>query len=251
MGQLAAHPVASSGVTQPVVRRSPIHSGTVVANAALTPRMRRVTVRADALRGLAIRPAQDLEVHLREDSGRRVKRRYTIRHARPDVGEADLDVLLHGEGAGSSWGEHAAPGDPVQFQGPRGKLEVRAAGHHVLCGDESALPAIAAIAEALPAEETAIAVLEVRDAADELPVRADVHWVHRGERPPGTPDLLVAEAATLEVPHAQAHFYLLGETRSMVALRALFEERGARHDSIFVKGYWNIGRPDRVRGTTP
>ena len=251
MGQLAAHPVASSGVTQPVVRRSPIHTGTVVANEALTPRMRRVTVRAEALDGLAIRPAQDLEVHLREAGGRRVKRRYTIRHARPDAGEADLDVLLHGSGAGSSWGEHAAPGDPLQFQGPRGKLEMRHAAHHVLCGDESALPAIAAITEALPADETAIAVIEVRDRADELPVRADVRWVHRRHHLPGTPDLLVAEAAKVEVPFAWAQFYLLGETRSMVALRALFEEHGALHDSIFLKGYWNIGRPDRMRGTTP
>lgn len=251
MGQLAAHPVASSGVTQPVVRRSPVHAGTVVANRALTPRMRRVTVRAETLQGLAIRPAQDLEVHLREEAGRRVKRRYTIRHARPDTGEADLDVLLHGAGAGSRWGEQAAPGDPVQFQGPRGKLELRRASYHVLCGDESALPAIAAISEALPADETAIAVIEVRDAADELPVRADVRWVHRGEHPPGTPELLVAEAAKVRVPDAFAQFYLLGETRSMVALRALFEGRGALHDSIFVKGYWNIGRPDRIRGTTP
>jgi NADPH-dependent ferric siderophore reductase len=213
--------------------------------------MRRVTVRADALRGLAVRPAQDLEVHLREDAGRRVKRRYTIRRARPDAGEADLDVLLHGTGAGSAWGEHAAPGDPVQFQGPRGKLELRHASYHVLCGDESALPAIAAIAEALPADETAVAVIEVREAADELPVSADVRWVHRGEHPPGTPDLLLAEAANITVPYAFAQFYLLGETRSMVALRALFEDRGAFHDSIFVKGYWNIGRPDRIRGTTP
>lgn len=251
MGQLAAGPVASIGVTSPIVRRSPVHGGTVVANEALTARMRRVTVRADALRGLTVRPAQDLELHLREDSGRRVKRRYTIRHSRPDEGEVDLDVLLHGDGAGSSWGEHASAGDELQFQGPRGKLELRHAGYHVLCGDESALPAIAAIAEALPEDETAIAVIEVHDAADELPVPGDVRWVHRGEHPAGTPDLLLPEAAKIDVPHGWAQYYLLGETRSMVALRALFEGRGALHDTIFVKGYWNIGRPDRIKGTTP
>lgn len=238
-------------MTPPIVRRSPVHTGTVVGNEPLTPRMRRVTVRADALQGLAVRPAQDLELHLREDSGRRVKRRYTIRHARPDVGEADLDVLLHGAGAGSKWGEQAGAGDQISFQGPRGKLELRNARYHVLCGDESALPAAAAIAEALPADETFIAVIEVRDAADELPVPGDVRWVHRGDHPPGTPELLLPEAAKIDVPHAWAQYYLLGETRSMVALRAMFESRGALHDTIFVKGYWNIGRPDRISGTTP
>ena len=66
-----------------VVRRSPAHRGTVVAVADLTPRMRRVTVRrARRWSALTIRPAQDVELLLSEDSGRRVKRRYTIR-ARP------------------------------------------------------------------------------------------------------------------------------------------------------------------------
>ena len=238
-------------MTQPIVRRSPVHTGRVVAAEQLTPRMRRVTVQSDAMRAVALRPAQDVEVHLREDGGRRVKRRYTIRHARPDAGELDLDVLIHGIGAGAAWGATASPGDEVAFQGPRGKLELRRAPWHVLCGDESALPAIAAITEALPEDEQSVAVLEVGATSDQLPVRGTVHWVHRGTHPPGTPDLLAPVCDALAVPHAWAQFYLLGETRSMVALRALFEAHGAQHDTIFVKGYWNIGRPDRIRGTTP
>lgn len=238
-------------MTQPLVRRSPAHPGRVTATEQLTARMRRVTVQSDAMRGLAIRPAQDVELLLREPSGRRVKRRYTIRHARPGAGELDLDVLLHGEGAGSRWGAAAQPGDTVEFQGPRGKLELRNAGWHVLCGDESALPAIAAIAEALPDDEWAVAVIEVRDATDELSVAADVRWVHRGTHPPGTPDLLVPAAEQLELPFAEARGYLLGETRSMVALRALLEGRGVPHDAIFLKGYWNIARPDRISGRPP
>jgi NADPH-dependent ferric siderophore reductase len=213
--------------------------------------MRRVTVQCDAMIGREIRPAQDIELLLREASGRRVKRRYTIRHARPDNGEFDLDVLLHGSGAGSSWGESAAAGDTVEFQGPRGKLELRSAPWHVLCGDESAVPAIAAICAALPPDERAVAVVEVQDPSDELPVDAEVRWVHRGAHPPGTPDLLVPAAGELEVPFDSARGYLLGETRSMVALRALLEGRGMPHDAIFLKGYWNIGRPDRMHGQRP
>lgn len=239
----------------PVVRRSPAHTGRVVRAVSLTARMRRVTVQADALTGIAVRPAQDVELLLREPSGRRVKRRYTIRHHRPDTGEIDLDVLLHGAGPGSRWGETAAPGDPIEFQGPRGKLELRPAPWHILCGDESALPAIAAITEALPNDANALAVIEVRDRSDELPVPARTRWVHRGEHLPGTPDLLVPAAAELaagvDLPYLQAHAYLLGETRSMVALRTLFEDRGVPHDAIFVKGYWNIARPDRIAGRSP
>jgi len=237
-------------VTTPI-RRSPIHHGQVLAGRDLTPRMRRVTVRSEAMLGVELRPAQDVELHLVDASGRRVKRRYTIRAARPEAGELDLDVLLHGDWPGSQWGRTAAPGDPVSFQGPRGKLELRPAAWHLLVGDESALPAIAAICEALPAAEPALAVLEVQDAADELPVTADSHWVHRGAAAPGTPDQLLPVVESLTLPDGPGHGYLLGETRSMVALRALLEARGLAHEAIFVKGYWNIGRPDRIAGRRP
>lgn len=239
-------------MTAPIIRRSPAHAARVVANESIAPRMRRITVQCDAMVGVSIRPAQDIELHLRESGGRAVKRRYTIRSARAEIGELDLDVLLHGDFAGSNWGAHAQPGDTVRFQGPRGKLELRSARQHVLCGDESALPAISAICAALPADEPAVAVIEVADQTDELPVAAaDVRWVHRRDHPPGTPDLIVPAAREVDVPFADTHAYLLGETRSMVALRALFEERGVPHDAIFLKGYWNIGRPDRIAGAAP
>jgi NADPH-dependent ferric siderophore reductase len=237
-------------VTAPAVRTSPIHTATVVANAALTPRMRRVTVRSEAMVGADIRPAQDVELHLLDPGGRKVKRRYTIRRLRPDSGEMDLDVLLHGAGPGSTWGQAAAPGDAVRFQGPRGKLEVRRAPTHLLAGDESALPAIAAVAESLPPDERAVCLVEVQDETDHVPVAGDVTWVHRGAVAPGTPDLLLAALARVPVD-AGTHAYLMGETRSMVAIRAALEARGVAHEAIFVKGYWNIARPDRVAGRAP
>jgi NADPH-dependent ferric siderophore reductase len=161
-----------------------------------------------------------------------------------------LDVLLHGAGPGSSWGAAAAPGDEAEFQGPRGKLELRPAPWHLLVGDESALPAIAAIAEALPAAEQAVAFVEVQDSADELPVAADVTWVHRGATPAGGAELLTSTLAGVRPP-AGARAYLLGESRAMVALRAEVEAAGVAHENVFVKGYWNLGRPDRLAGRTP
>jgi NADPH-dependent ferric siderophore reductase len=214
--------------------------------------MRRVTVQSDAMIGIELRPAQDVELHLVDASGRRVKRRYTIRTARPELGELDLDVLLHGDWAGSTWGATAALGDATSFQGPRGKLQLTSAAWHLLVGDESALPAIAAICESLPASEAALAVIEVQDASDELPVPgAEVHWVHRGSGTPGVPDRLLPVVESLAWPPGDGHGYLMGETRTMVALRAVLEARGLAHEAIFVKGYWNIGRPDRVVGRSP
>lgn len=240
-------------MTAQLVRRSPVHSAQIVSVAQLTPRMRRITVRAETMIGVSVRPAQDVEVFLRGEDGRRVKRRYTIRHADPNTGALDLDVLVHGHGPGSTWAAGAQVGDAVEFQGPRGKLELTASPWHLLVGDESALPAIAAICEALPGDEKAIAVIEVGDASDEQPFGDDVelHWVHRDSHAAGSPDLLVAAVHPLVLPPGHGHGYLMGETRAMVALRSVLESRGIEHDSIFVKGYWNIGRPDRIAGRSP
>ncbi len=237
--------------TPPLVRRSPIHRAEVVATAELTPRMRRIAVRTEAMVGVQVNPAQDVELLLRDPNGRRVKRRYTIRHARPGAGEFDLDVLLHGDGPGARWGENAAPGDSVEFQGPRGKLELRPAPWHLLVGDESALPAIAAICAALPQDERAVAIVEVTDAADELPVAgAEVRWLYREERAAGSSNLLAEALTSVAVP-AGTRGYLMGESRAMVTLRGVLEGLGVAHDAIFVKGYWNIGRPDRLAGRAP
>jgi NADPH-dependent ferric siderophore reductase len=239
--------------TPGVVRSSPRHGGVVRAVSDLSTRMRRITVHAPTMAGIAVRPAQDVEVFLHGEDGRRVKRRYTIRHARPDQAEIDLDVLLHGAGPGSAWGARARPGDEVQFQGPRGKLQLTSAPWHLLVGDESAIPAIACICDALPADELALAIIEIGAADDEIamPGSAQVHWVARGDAAPGSPDLLAQALATRELPSADGHGYLMGETRAMVVLRGVLETRGIAHDAIFVKGYWNVGRPDRIAGRSP
>jgi NADPH-dependent ferric siderophore reductase len=136
----------------------------------------------------------------------------------------------------------------VQFQGPRGKLQLRPADWHLLIGDESALPAIASICEALAEDEPAAALIEVEDEADEVALQGDVTWVHRRGASPGTAELLSAALADRALPDGAGHAYLLGETRAMVELRAVVEDRGIAHDAVFVKGYWNRGRPDRLAG---
>jgi NADPH-dependent ferric siderophore reductase len=159
-------------------------------------------------------------------------------------------VLLHGDGPGARWGAAAQPADEIEFQGPRGKLELRAAGWHLLVGDESAVPAIAAICDALGGREPAVAVIEAQDETDELPILADVRWVHRGSAAAGGAELLGAVLDGLKAPPG-AHGYLMGETRAMVTLRTVLEGHGIEHDAIFVKGYWNLGRPDRLAGRAP
>jgi NADPH-dependent ferric siderophore reductase len=219
-----------------VLRRTPLHSAVVVDVRDLTARMRRITLHAPTLD--SPRPAQDVELVLVDDTGRKVKRRYTITRYRE--GRFDVDALLHGNAPGANWAATASAGDHVQFFGPRGKLELRPAAWHLFMGDESALPAIAELTAA--ARTPAYALIEVGDDADELPVDAEVRWLHRGATRPGTLDLLGAAIEAFAPPPGDGHAYLLGESRVVAALRPRLHALGLTNDQLYVKGYWNVGR---------
>lgn len=225
-----------------VIRRTPLHTATVVDARDVTPRMRRITLHAPTL--APPRPAQDVELVLADPTGRKVKRRYTITRYRE--GDFDVDVLRHGhDGPGTAWGASTTPGDQVQFFGPRGRLELRAAAWHLFVGDESAIPAIAELTVAVSRDDApaqVLALIEVGDAADEMAVAADVRWLHRDETPPGTPDLFERALEGFTPPPGDGHAYVLGESRVVAALRPRLHELGLGNDQLYVKGYWNVGR---------
>ncbi len=229
-------------MTAVTVGRTPRHDAVVVAAHSLTPRMRRLTLSCNTMTGLPLRPAQDVELVLSERDGRRAKRRYTIRNAEPERGRFDVDALLHGSGPGARWAAGTQVGAGVSLFGPRGRLELRAAEWHLFVGDESALPAIAELAAALPAGTPAIAIVEVGDASDELPVGMEPTWVHRDGDPPGHPDRLAAALAARHALPGTGRAYLFGESRAIVALRPHVEALGVPRERTYVKGYWNRGR---------
>lgn len=223
----------------PLRPRRAVHTATVTSVERLTARMTRVTAAADSLVGVDMGPAQDIELFL-DDAGRRVKRRYTIRRARPATGEIDVDVFLHGHGPGSRWADEALPGSAVEFVGPRGKLELRPADWHLLIGDEASLPAVTALVEALGPEADTYAFIEVADAFDQLPLPARTpRWLHRGERPAGTPHLLERELDAFTPPQGLGRAYVLTESRVAARLRTLLPSYGIAADNVFAKGYWN------------
>ena len=219
-----------------VIRRTPLHTGTVVEAQDLTPRMRRITVDAPTLD--RPRPAQDVELVLADDTGRKVKRRYTVTHYHD--GRFDIDALLHGAAPGATWAARTAPGDEVRFFGPRGRLDLRDADWHLFVGDESALPAIAELATAV--RTPAYALIEVGDEKDELPVAAQVRWLYRGDTRPGGVDLLAAAVDVFAVPAGTGHAYAMGESRVAAALRPRLHALGITDEQLYIKGYWNVGR---------
>jgi NADPH-dependent ferric siderophore reductase len=218
-----------------------------VANVVdIGPRMRRITVGGDALAQFTALPGQDVVVHVSDGHGGGVSRRYTIRHLDNAARRLDLDVVMHGHGPGAAWAASVATGDEVEVFGPRGKVLPSTAGWQLFAGDESAIPAIAEMIGALPPGIAGVALLEVSYTEDEQPIGAteliDVRWMYRESTPPGESDLLDRAVAAVDIPDADRHGYLFGESRVVRRLRDDLSRRGLQPGEISAKGYWNVGR---------
>ena len=175
-----------------------------------------------------------------------VTRTYTVRAWDRTSLELTLDFVVHGdEGLAGPWAAAAQPGDRLWFNGPGGGYAPDpAADWHLLAGDESALPAIAAALEELDDDAVGTAFLEVPEEADVLPVTApegvDVVWLAREDRPVGAllVDHVTAAAFRPGTPHVFAH----GEATFVKALRRhLRVDRDLPREGMSVSGYWRLG----------
>jgi NADPH-dependent ferric siderophore reductase len=114
--------------------------------------------------------------------------------------------------------------------------------HHVLLGDETALPAIGAMLDHLPATATVTPIIVVADAAEEQPLPS-VTWLHRDGHPPGTPDVLLAALRAAGPLGRDTAVWAAGERTVMHAVRAhLLDESGLDRRRVRTTMYWRHGQ---------
>ncbi|MEO3975576.1 siderophore-interacting protein [Streptomyces sp. CAU 1734] len=179
-------------------------------------------------------------------------RAYTIRSHDPVRQEIDIDFVLHGHdgapvGPGASWAAAAEPGDVVGMLSPQ-LSHYRTPGPHdwtLLAGDETALPAIGALIEALEPGERVVAYIEIEDAAEqqEFTTAGDVtlHWLHRNGVPAGHTPILADAVRAAVFPDGEVFAWVAGEAGAVRALRRhLAQERGIDKRSIAFTGYWRV-----------
>ncbi|WP_159805153.1 siderophore-interacting protein [Cellulomonas citrea] len=234
--------------------RPPPRRATVVARSWLTPSMVRLVLGGPGLHDFPVNGFADQYVKLvfdRPDADRPAMRTYTVRAWDEAAHELTLDVVVHGSGLAGPWVRDARPGDEVLVAGPGGGyLPDPAADWQLLVADESALPAVAVILEALPADAVARVLVEVDGPADEVPLVAPAHaqvvWVHRDGAPRG--ERLVAAVTGLDFPAGTPQVFLHGEAGAVRTLRRhLLLDRGVpRERAASVSGYWRLGRDDET-----
>ncbi len=225
----------------------------------LAPNLRRLHLGGEGISLFTPSNFTDSYVKLHFDSdGESVMRTYTVRAFDAERRELVIDFVVHGDGVAGPWAKRAEPGDTVRLAGPGGAYRPDpAADWHLLAGDESALPAIAAAVELLAPDAVGQAFIEVADAEGEIPITAPpgltVTWVHRqsssataadSESGVNSPLVKAVRAATWLA--GAPHVFIHGEARAVMhGLRPYIrKERGVPAARASISGYWRQGRTE-------
>ncbi len=191
-------------------------------------------------------PIWDGNVFLLPDGRRATIRTITPRRLDADAAELELEIVDHGQGPASEWARTAVAGQPAAVSGPaRGYPIPEDAERFLLAGDESALPAIGQLLEALPHDRPVSVHVEVEHpaAGTELPPHptAQVTWhVRPSAKPPG--DTLV-DAVRADPLTGATRIWAAGEAAAMQRIRRhLFDERAVSRPHTWIRGYWKSGR---------
>ncbi|WP_181301048.1 siderophore-interacting protein [Bosea sp. 124] len=175
-------------------------------------------------------------------------RKYTIRQIAPAAGTLAIDFVLHDDaGPGSAFAARACAGDRIGMAGPGGR-GLKAAGRYLFICDETGLPAAARMLENLAGTAQGIALIEVADAREELPLAAPagvaVRWLHRDARSPGAPSPLLEAFDALAWDADGPDLYLWSATEHEVfrQIRSAAKERlRAGQDQQLIVSYWRAG----------
>lgn len=245
--------------------RSGAQYGRVHTVSRLTPAMIRVVLGGEGLAGFATPVGADAYVNIAvpppgapygpifepaavsAEHERRwwpARRRYTVRAWDPERRLLTIDFVVHGDaGAAGPWAARAQPGDVLVLDGPAGGYTPDAdADWHLMLGDESALPAIAACLEQVPAGRRVVVRLVCDGPEHEVPLETpaslDLRWLHRAgsEDPTG---LLLAALEELDFAPGRVDAFVHGEADEIRGIRRhLLVERGLERGAMSCSPYW-------------
>jgi NADPH-dependent ferric siderophore reductase len=247
----------------------------VTAVEPIAPRMIRVSLTGDDLAGFEdMAPTQHLKLlfpapgedapslpesgpdglRFPEGQPRPVIRTFTPRRFDPETATLQVDFVLHDEGPASAWARQAKVGQRLAVAGPGGRMALAlGTGRWIVAGDESAIPAVATLLEALPADALAEVLLEVESGSDEIELDSaasvSVTWLPRS---PGSFGQALHDAVEGRDVSAAAGVWVACEAGAVRRLRrTLLSERQVDPAKLVTRGYWRLGEenhPDHDYG---
>lgn len=231
------------------------HTVTVVSKEFLTPSFLRVHLHSDTIfEDAELVPTAWLRGWFPDHTGRDTEhqRGYTISSGDAETGDLAIDFVLHEPaGPASAWAQRCEPGDELsmntlgssKFELP----EERPAGY-LLVGDAAAIPGLAGIIAALPADVPVELYLEQHHDDDRL-IPIPEHPLLRTHWTPRTgPDSLAKAIETRD--WSDWYVWATPESASLKQLRSrLRDEFGFPRSEIHAQAYWIEGRAmGKLRG---
>lgn len=236
---------------------------TVMSSERVSPSMHRLRFSVADITPFAESPHTDAYVKLLFP--RDTMRTYTVHSVDADAGTLAIDFALHvaddgsvaaNQGIACAWAATARPGDSIGAAGPGGAYSPDPdAAHHLIVGDSTAIPAVAAAVRALSDGATADVLVEAPDARDAglVPERPGVgkRFVPMG----GAPGEALAEAATSTIAAltaegrdpADVQVFIHGEAHAvMKRIRPALKEAGFGVAGASISGYWRRGRTEEA-----
>lgn len=221
---------------------------TVTHAEQLTPSMVRIVVEGPDLEGFGAGEFTDHYVKCRFGDK---TRSYTVRDWDPQRLALTLDFVVHGDrGLAGPWAAAARPGDTLELMGPGGAYAPSPqADWHLMAGDDSVIPAIAASLPRVRPGVPAFVVIEVEGPEHEQPLHTPgdlrLTWIHRERGAGEDPQPLLDAVRALELPGGNGHAFVHGEAEAVLLMRRhLLTERGMTPAQLSATGYWKLRRTD-------
>ena len=172
---------------------------------------------------------------------------YTVAAFRPEVGELDVDFVVHcdpdgePEGRAAIWACGARPGDELAmldqgciFDCPDDATEV------IVAAEETGLPGVVGIAASLPRHAVGRIIQEVPTAADvrvlDAPLGVEVTWIVREHVVPGRAAL--AELQRHVPTDDRGYAFVVGESTLATEGRRHLHRAGLPKSRITFSGFW-------------
>jgi len=234
-----------------------VRSVIVKKTSLVTPHMKRLTIDSRMLSVKAGVPAQWLKIFVPvvpvaggatySHSGRAI----TVRNIDEEKQELHLDIFLHGAtGPVSSWAETVKSGDEIYISDvhPRSGYPILDADNdYLLVGDETAMPAIASIAESLPRHAHARIIIRISSAEEKSYLRlsrnASVQWLCGASSEIPSTSSLESMLTSMPLP-PDVKVWAAGESHEVQGIRRVLKARGLEQSQIHAAGYWKQGEAD-------
>lgn len=243
---------------------------TVAKTEKITPYMQRITLTGDSLNDFVSSsfddhvklffPTSDSEVpilpiisddgpKMPEGSPPPITRDYTPRGFNTSRCELVLDFVLHENGFAANWAKNAEPGDKLGVAGPRGSFVIpHEFDHHILIGDETALPAISRRLEELPKNSSVKVIIEVVNDEAKLKLKensnTEIVWVNSGisslqELKANTTSPLYNRVKNMPLPSGELFVWVAAEYSVVKSIREYFVNiLGINKERIRASSYW-------------